>query len=320
MRTKISLLVFLMLGSITGFNQPQHYKRGSVDLYYEVLGSGPALYILSGGPGEAPEHPYRQLMDSLKSLYTCVLVHQRGSGLSRNLPINSQTISIEQYVLDLYALQQHRKDSRIALLGYSWGGLLAQAYAARYPKLVNLLFLIASAPPSYKVWNVLYDNQYARRSQAELDSLQLLQQIFSTRTERELDSLKRVDPDCAEVQAYKAFIFIHVRAMYYDKRKISKANLETLFLNFNFQPIPIIDQEVLESRWDITADLKKLSIPALIVYGRQDDQGESTFYLQQECLRNSEVHIIEQCGHEILEEQPEQFFRILMDYIKRQKR
>jgi proline iminopeptidase len=37
----------------------------------------------------------------------------------------------------------------------------------------------------------------------------------------------------------------------------------------------------METKWDITADLKKLDIPALILYGRQDDQGESTFFCKK---------------------------------------
>lgn len=76
----------------------------------------------------------------------------------------------------------------------------------------------------------------------------------------------------------------------------------------------------METRWDITEKLKKLNTPTLIIYGRQDDQGESSFYLQKECLRNSEMAVIEKCGHEILGEQPEEFFRILMNYVRKRKK
>lgn len=312
------VLMALLIARSALSQVPKSYQNGSITLYYEEQGSGPPLYILSGGPGEAPDHPYRQIIDSLKTFYTCVLLHQRGAGLSRNIPVNAETIAIKNYVEDIHLLQLLRKDKQIALLGYSWGGLLAQAFAAQYPKLVSQLFLLASAPPSYTVWNVLFDNQFARRSQAELDSMVMLQQIFSIHTDRELDSLKRVNPTNETVQAYKAFMALHVRAMYYDKRKISKSNFESLFASFNFQPIPYIDQEVLGTKWDITAALKKLKTPALIIYGRQDDQGESTFFLQQTSLKNSEVHVIEQCGHEMIEEQPVEFFRILMNYVRRQ--
>ncbi len=317
--TKYLLFIFLLLTANTycvGQNL-KSFKNGSLELYYEEYGTGPALYILSGGPGEAPEHPYRQIVDSLKSFYTCILIHQRGSGKSRNIPINDKTITIENYTQDIDLLRKNRGDKKITVLGVSWGGLLAMNYAALYPEFVSNLVLVCSAPPSYTVWNVLYDNQFARRSKEELDSMAILQNIFSTKTEKELDSLKITARNSKEVVAYKDFIALHVRAMYYDRSKISMEHFNDLFYSFNFLPIPIIDKEVLDTKWDITNKLKKLKIPALIVYGRQDDQGESTFYLQKESLKFSETHVIEKCGHEILEEQPTEFFKILMDYVKR---
>ncbi|NOS56230.1 MAG: alpha/beta hydrolase [Cyclobacteriaceae bacterium] len=317
-----NLLFILILLSTYSYCSGQglkSYNNGSLKLYYEEYGKGPALYILSGGPGEAPEHPYRQIVDSLKSFYTCILIHQRGSGKSRNIPINQNTVTIENYTNDIELLRKERGDKKITLLGVSWGGLLVMNYAAQHPESVSNLILVCSAPPSYTVWNVLYDNQYARRSKVELDSMEVLQKVFSTKTETELDSLKIASPSCKEVVAYKEFITLHVRAMYYDRSKISKKNFDELFYGFNFQPIPIIDKEVIETKWDITKALRKLKTPALIVYGRQDDQGESTFYLQKENLKFSETHVIEKCGHEILEEKPTEFFRILMDYVKRTK-
>ena len=311
------LLLFLFTCYYSSAQNLKSYNNGSLKLYYEEYGEGPALYILSGGPGEAPDHPYRQIVDSLKSSYTCVLLHQRGAGKSRNIPINASTITIKNYTEDIELVRRQRGDKKITLLGVSWGGLLAMNFAATHPASVSNLILVCSAPPSYSVWNVLYDNQYARRSKAELDSMDMLQKVFSTKTEKELDSLKRTDPTAKEVVAYKDFIALHIRAMYYDRTKISQKNFDELFYSFNFQPIPIIDKEVIETKWDITNELKKLKIPALIVYGRQDDQGESTFYLQKESLRLSETHVIEKCGHEILEEQPNEFFKILMDYLKR---
>ncbi len=320
MRNFLLTLFLLALCLHSSGQNLKSYNSGSLKLYYEEYGTGPARYILSGGPGEAPEHPYRQIVDSLKSLYTCVLIHQRGSGKSRNIPINEKTITIENYTQDIELLRKVRGDSKITLLGISWGGLLVMNYAVLYPEFVSNLILICSAPPSYSVWNVLYDNQYARRSLVELDSMEFLQKVFSSKTEKQLDSLKIADPFSKEIIAYKEFIDLHVRAMYYDKSKISKKYYDDLFYSFNFQVIPIIDKEVVETKWDITSDLKKLKTPALIVYGRQDDMGESTFYLQKENLRFSETHVIEQCGHEILEEQPVEFYKILMAYIKKSRK
>jgi proline iminopeptidase len=317
-RCKYCLLPLLLLCFYHSSSQGlKEFNNGDIRLYYEEFGSGPALYILAGGPGEPPTRPYLHIIDSLKSFYTCILLHQRGAGASRNIPINDSTISIKKYTEDIALLQRKRGDRKITLLGMSWGGLLAMNYTALHPEKVSDLILVCSAPPSYKIWNVLYDNQFVRRSSAELDSMALLEKIFSQKNERELYSLKIASPSAPEVVAYKKFIEIHVRAMYYDRAKILPSYIDELFYQFNFQVIPIIDQEVLTTKWDITAELKKINTKALIIYGRQDDQGESTFYLQKECLRNSEMHVIEQCGHEILMEKPEAFFKILMHYVKR---
>ena len=311
-------IILLLLSNCCYGQEVKSFNNGEIQLFYEEYGKGPALYILTGGPGAPPENPAHQLIDSLKSFYTCILLHQRGSGKSRNIPINTQTINIKCYLQDIELLRQKRNDKKIVVVGISWGGLLAMNYTSLYPMHVSKLILICSAPPSYKLWNVLFDNQYVRRSLTELDSMRILKGIFSVKTDKELDSLKRVAPSSKEVVAFKNFIAIHTRVMHYDRQK-PLSGFDEFFTNFNFQPIPFIDKEVIETKWDITADLKKLNVPALIIYGRQDDQGESTFFLQKECLRHSELHVIEKCGHIIWEDQPEEFYGILMKYLTKKR-
>ena len=308
------LAAILLLSVYCSGQNLKNFYNGSIQLFYEEHGKGPALYILTGGPGAPPEDPSYRLIDSLKSFYTCVLLHQRGAGKSRHIPVNEKTINIKSYLQDIELLRKKRNDKNITVLGVSWGGLLAMNYTALYPQYVSNLVLICSAPPSYKLWDILFDNQHVRRSAVELDSMQALKNIFSVKTDRELDSLKRVDPSHREVIAFKKFIAIHIRAMHYDRTRLSD-DFEKFFTNFNFQPIPFIDKEVIDTKWDITADLKKLNVPALIIYGRQDDQGESTFYLQKESLRNSKMHVIEKCGHLIWEDQPDEFYKALMHYL-----
>ncbi len=307
-------ILILFLSSYCYGQDLKSFYNGNIQLFYEEQGKGPALYILTGGPGAPPGDPSHRIMDSLRSFYTCVLLHQRGAGRSRNIPINETTINIKSYLQDIELLRKKRNDKKIILLGISWGGLLAMNFTVLYPQYVSNLVLICSAPPSYKLWDVLFDNQYTRRSIVELDSMKALQNIFSVKTDRELDSLKKVNPTSEEVIAFKKFIAIHVRALHYERMKLSN-DFDDFFTNFNFQPIPFIDKEVMKTKWDITADLKKLNVPALIMYGRQDDQGESTFYLQKECLKNGKLHVIERSGHLIWEDQPDEFYKTILNYL-----
>jgi proline iminopeptidase len=309
--------IFILLVLLSDFIQAQEvksFRNKDVTLFYEEFGKGPALYILTGGPGAPPEDPSYRIIDSLKAFYTLVILHQRGSGRSRNIPINESTISIKKYLEDIELLRQTRKDRNMVLLGISWGGLLAMNYAVLYPQHVSRLVLIGSAPPSYTLWPVLFDNQFVRHSSSELDSMNAYRKIFSVKTDRELDSMKSVDPRSREIVALKNFIRLHIRAMHYERNKLPEG-FDDFFVRFNFQPIPLIDKEIMETKWDITRQLKKINTPALILYGRQDDQGESTFFLQKECLKNSRIQVIEQCGHIIWEDQPEAFFRALRNYL-----
>jgi proline iminopeptidase len=309
------LFVLLLTAPFCCFGQTvKSFRNADVELFYEEFGKGPALYILTGGPGAPPGDPSYRIIDSLKTNYTCVLLHQRGTGRSRNIPVNDQTISIKNYTEDIELLRKARQDKKIILLGISWGGSLAMNYTAKYPANVAKLVLVASGPPSYKLWNVLYDNQYSRRSKSELDSMQMLYGIVASTTDKELDSLKRANPLDKVVLAFKSLVAIHIRSMYYDLQTLP-AGFDEFFEAFNFQPIAIIDKEILQTKWNVTGPLKELDIPALIVYGRQDDQGESTFYLQKESLIKSEMHVIEKCGHILWEDQPMEFYNILMKYL-----
>ena len=111
--------IFAALLFLSGYCNGQNLKsfyNGNIQLFYEEHGKGPALYILTGGPGAPPEDPSHKIIDSLKSFYTCVLLHQRGAGRSRNIPINEKTININSYLQDIELLRNKRNDKKIVVL------------------------------------------------------------------------------------------------------------------------------------------------------------------------------------------------------------
>lgn len=120
---RIFVAILLLSGHCSGQNLKNFYN-GSIQLFYEEHGDGPALYILTGGPGAPPEVPSHRIIDSLKSFYTCVLLHQRGAGKSRNIPVNEKTINIGSYIQDIELLRKKRNDKNIIVLGISWAGCL----------------------------------------------------------------------------------------------------------------------------------------------------------------------------------------------------
>ena len=46
-------------------------------------------------------------------------------------------MTLQTVVEDLEALRQHLKQDRLVLIGHSWGGMLAMAYAVAHPERVD---------------------------------------------------------------------------------------------------------------------------------------------------------------------------------------
>lgn len=103
----------------------------------------PTLVCHPGGPGFSSRFfgDFAGLGDELE----LVLVDPRGTGATPR-PGDRGAYAIEDYVADLEELREHLGLERLHLLGYSHGGVVAMAYAARHPRRVERLILLATAP------------------------------------------------------------------------------------------------------------------------------------------------------------------------------
>jgi pimeloyl-ACP methyl ester carboxylesterase len=98
--------------------------------------------LINGGPGGTHHgfHPYfSRLKDSARIIY----YDQRGTGKS-STDATGKTYTIKQAVEDLEYLRKTLKIGKWCVLGWSYGGLLAQCYALTYPEHVIGLILVAA--------------------------------------------------------------------------------------------------------------------------------------------------------------------------------
>jgi pimeloyl-ACP methyl ester carboxylesterase len=107
-------------------------------LSYRRMGTGPMLVCHPGGPGFSPV--YLGDLAGLWDRHTLVILNPRGVGAS-DRPADRSAYHLDDYVSDLEELRQHLGLERMLLLGYSHGGLVAQAYASAYPERVDHLVL-----------------------------------------------------------------------------------------------------------------------------------------------------------------------------------
>jgi proline iminopeptidase len=107
-------------------------------LTFRKLGHGPVLVCHPGGPGFSAT--YFGDLAALWEQYTLIMLNPRGTGGSARPPDRS-AYTIDDYVADVEDLRQHLGLERFLLLGHSHGGVVAQAYAARFPGRVHALVL-----------------------------------------------------------------------------------------------------------------------------------------------------------------------------------
>jgi len=109
------------------------------ELGYRVVGEGPPLVCLPGGPGRAAE--YLGDLGGLDSSRQLILLDLRGVGLSAD-PADPTTFRVDRLVEDVESLRVHLGLDRMDLLAHSAGAILATLYAAAHPERLSKLILV----------------------------------------------------------------------------------------------------------------------------------------------------------------------------------
>ncbi|MFJ9500362.1 alpha/beta fold hydrolase [Brevibacillus centrosporus] len=108
-----------------------------------VLRQKPVCFVLHGGPG-GDHTGYKPGLTPLAEKMQLIYIDNRGSGRSAKGP--QESYSLENNVEDIEALRKHLGLDKIILHGHSYGGMVAQTYALRYPDNVAGLLLLTTSP------------------------------------------------------------------------------------------------------------------------------------------------------------------------------
>jgi proline iminopeptidase len=142
-----------------------------VMIYYVTFGSGPPLVVVHGGPGA--DHTYfLPYLLPLARTHRLVFIDERGSGRSQRLQDTSQ-YTVENMADDVEAVRQALKLGKISLLGHSYGGVLAQAYALKYQQNLSHLILNSTFPSTKQMNEVLA----REKAQMRVDKLKRLNEL-----------------------------------------------------------------------------------------------------------------------------------------------
>jgi L-proline amide hydrolase len=278
------------------------------ETWYRVVGdldSGPTpVIVLHGGPGAA--HDYTEPIADLSRFgRACVLYDQLGCGKSTHLPDAPAAFWSPQLFKDeLVELTRHcGVAGRYAVVGQSWGGMLAMEHALDQPPGLRAI-VVADSPASIPLWV-----EEANRLRADLP-----QDVQDTLTRHEADG---TTDDPAYEAAVRVYYDRHLcRIPWPDCVARSFAQLAedpTVYHTMNgpseFHCIGSL------KTWDITDRLHEIDVPTLLVSGRHDEATPLIVGRIHERIPGAQWTIFEESSHMPHVEEPEAFLERVETFL-----
>ncbi|MER6978994.1 alpha/beta fold hydrolase [Streptomyces carpinensis] len=126
-------------------------------LAYRVVGNGPPVICLPGGPQESA---YLGELGGLSARRQLIMLDLRGTGRSA-MPTDIASCRCDRLVDDVEALREHLGLDRVDLLAHSGGANLAVQYVGRRPERVGRLALIT---PSVRAVGIAISGELRRET------------------------------------------------------------------------------------------------------------------------------------------------------------
>ncbi len=116
-------------------------RLNGIDVYYERGGDGPPLLFCNGSG--ATLQSSAPLIEQFRRRFDVLAHDQRGLGRTTIPPT---PFTMAQYAADAAALLVHVGWERCAVVGVSFGGMVAQELAVTYPERITRLALLCTSP------------------------------------------------------------------------------------------------------------------------------------------------------------------------------
>lgn len=321
MNRLIFTALFFLFSSALLFCQesPTVYKiqQGFVDangvmIYYEEFGEGKPLMILHGGPGASHDYFLPYLLP-LARHNRIIFIDERGSGRSGILDDASQ-YTVENMVEDVEAVRTALGLGKINLLGHSYGGVLAQAYAFKYQENLSHLILCSTFPSTsqmnevfVKIKENMTPELRERINKMEKDGLYghglpyernryTEEYMIAAWGEGYFPYLYQRNPDPAYDPASQGFAWTLYREMW-------GSNGEYV-IDGNLKSVEYVDK------------LPTIKVPTLINCGDNDECAPSLSEEMHEKIPGSKLVIFPQSGHMTFVDQPDMFIKSIEDFLQ----
>jgi proline iminopeptidase len=253
------------------------------------------LIVINGGPGFDHTHLLSSpTWTALAESRPVILYDQRGTGASNSL-LPAERLTVAKLVDDLEQLRAALGASRFLLLGHSWGGQLAMAYAVRYPGHVRNLILVDSAAP------------------LDSDTQSLFEQVYPDIAARRRDMRTRAKT--TGKLDYDAYNRTYLNQIFWspENRDRFVASLPKSIYAAEMAAAIARDKRAM----DLRDALRALHLPTLLVTGRYDmNVAPIVAWQLAKLIPNATLRIFEKSGHMPFFEQPDLFVSTVELFLK----
>ena len=300
MRAVAAFAFLLALATVEdGFVQ----TADGVRLFYNTVGSGDQVAVLlHGGPGSNINAVWPDL-EPIADDRKIVMYDQRGGGRSQ-IVTDPRLLTAAHHVRDLEAVRVRLRLDRFALIGESWGSLLAVLYASEHPERVERLLLLGPAPPTRAIMNRRLDESDATMGmRARLGAV-----------------VKEMPRSHDPIATCKAFFDLYTPQFFahpenIGRRRGSSCNGPAAGVRNYF----IVNEATFASLgdYDVRPQLRKLTMPALVVEGEKSIPSTvESARAFAEALPRATLLLVADAGHYPQVERPDLFFPPVRAFLR----
>jgi proline iminopeptidase len=316
MKLYLKILLILLLGfTVYGQTFPdsetdgKFYTINGAQIWTVTFGEGDPLFLIAGGPGNA--HYYLRGFDSLFTNNTLIYFDGFGRGKS-DTARNVTEYSLERDIEDLEELRKAMGYSSISILGHSYGGVVAQGYAIKYPNNVNQLILVASFH-SYLMWQENCDNS---NHEIKTNYPEVWKKLMKVREEGAVSSDK-VHSDLYRVPY--GFLYSYNPDNF--RKRSGKSYPNYMNMDLYYQMVGrdgdfIVSNDI--GNFDFRKHLKDLNMPILIIGGRYDRVAVPWMMVKyKDYCPQAEFVMFEYSGHQPQVEEPEATNALIREFLSK---
>jgi proline iminopeptidase len=293
-------------------------QEGFVDadgvlIYYWIIGRGQPLMIVHGGPGASHDY-FLPWLVPLARTNRLIFIDERGSGKSERLE-DATRYTVESMADDAEAVRQALGLGKISLLGHSYGGVVAQAYAFKYQQ--NLTHLIlGSTFHSTEAINKALADMKAKMPSEDREKLEAYEKagLFDKGKAWQHGRYPDEYAQLAWGPGYFPYLYQRRPDPNYDPMGGNASTSWELYREmWGSHGEFIVDGNLKSVEW---ADrLPSIKVPTLVMCGDHDESAPWIAQAMHEKIAGSKLFIFPESGHMTFVDQPSLFIKTVNDFV-----